>query len=376
MSSREPATLTGKSSPVAPQQLTVVTRQRLLDLLVVEKVWWWGALDEVRFLERLYDLDALEGDGFRRLTAREDITQHCLNNDDWPPEWVFTDDRFGLNGDSPQPLLRFLAEMLHPVVRRDPAEVQHLAGKFNDLLAADGFELYPAEYISGLPVYAGGARATFHGARPDWKFESRPLLTDPRVLHEHQERIRAGLERDPAAAIASCKELCQRHGGQDPAHTHHNGAGPGRVAEPARPRPRARCTEPSADPTCLAGAEQHRDRDGVRARHLAGPHRSRETPTSLSMTSRPASPRLVSARSLSTVSLPHLAPIAGAAHHTQALLLTNAEAADWLAANCRPRGGQPSLGLANEVAFDRMTATRGPRAGRLTAAQAGSRRRS
>lgn len=36
------------------------------------------------------------------------------------------------------------------------------------------------------------------------------------------------------------------------------------------------------------------------------------------------------------MSLPRLAPIAGAAHHTQALLLTNAEAADWLAANCRP----------------------------------------
>ncbi|MGW3060690.1 abortive infection family protein [Streptomyces goshikiensis] len=194
---------------MTPLQLTAVTRQRLLDLLVVEKVWWWGALDEVRFLERLYDLDALEGDGWRRLTAREDITQHCLNNDDWPPDWVFTDDRFGLNGDSPQPLLRFFAEMLHPVVRRDPIEVQHLVVKINGLLAPDGFELYPTEYISGLPVYTGGSRATFHGARPDWKFESRPLLTDPRVLHEHQERIRASLESDPAAAIASCKELVE-----------------------------------------------------------------------------------------------------------------------------------------------------------------------
>ncbi|GAB2889914.1 hypothetical protein GCM10027074_67770 [Streptomyces deserti] len=194
---------------MAPQQLTVVTRQRLIDLLVVEKIWWWGALDEVRFLERLYDLDALEGDGYRRLTAREDIWQHCINNDDWPPEWVFTDSRFGLSGDSPQPLLDFLAEMLHPVVRRDPVEVQRLAERLNEILIKDGFELYPTEYISGLPVYAGGPRASFHGGRPDLKFESRPLLTDPRVLHEHQERIRAGLERDPAAAIASCKELVE-----------------------------------------------------------------------------------------------------------------------------------------------------------------------
>ncbi|MFD8375806.1 hypothetical protein ACFV2Z_34405 [Streptomyces sp. NPDC059688] len=36
---------------MAPQQLTVVTRQRLLDLLVVEKVWWWGDLDGVRFIQ-------------------------------------------------------------------------------------------------------------------------------------------------------------------------------------------------------------------------------------------------------------------------------------------------------------------------------------
>ncbi|MGW0552542.1 AbiJ-related protein [Streptomyces altiplanensis] len=121
---------------MAPQQLTVVTRQRLLDFLVVEKIWWWGALDEVRFLERLYDLDTLEGDGYRRPTAREDIWQHCINNDDWLPEWVFTDARFGLSGPSPQPLLNFLAEMLHPVVRRDPAEVERLAEKLNGILAA------------------------------------------------------------------------------------------------------------------------------------------------------------------------------------------------------------------------------------------------
>ncbi|GGX42174.1 abortive infection family protein [Streptomyces chryseus] len=194
---------------MAPQQLTVVTRQRLLDFLVVEKIWWWGALDEVRFLERLYDLDTLEGDGYRRPTAREDIWQHCINNDDWLPEWVFTDARFGLSGPSPQPLLNFIAEMLHPVVRRDPAEAERLAEKLNGILTKDGFELYPTGYISGLPVYAGGPRASFHGARPDLKFEARPLLTDPRVLHEHQERIRAGLERDPAAAIASCKELVE-----------------------------------------------------------------------------------------------------------------------------------------------------------------------
>ncbi|MDJ0347378.1 hypothetical protein QMK19_40090 [Streptomyces sp. H10-C2] len=119
----------------------------------------------MRFLERLYDLDALDGDGFQRLTARDDIIQHCLNNDDWLPEWVFTDARFNLSSYSPQPLLNFLAEMLHPVVRRDPAEVQRLAEKFNDILTVDGFELYPIEYISGLPIYAGGPNPLGRGRR-------------------------------------------------------------------------------------------------------------------------------------------------------------------------------------------------------------------
>jgi hypothetical protein len=38
LSSHGPASRTGRRSPMAPQQLTVVIRQRLLDLLVVEKV--------------------------------------------------------------------------------------------------------------------------------------------------------------------------------------------------------------------------------------------------------------------------------------------------------------------------------------------------
>ncbi|MFF4285703.1 abortive infection family protein [Streptomyces sp. NPDC001633] len=190
-----------------PQRITEVTRRRLLDLMEVEKAWWWGALDEVRFLQRLYDLDALPSTDHRYTTAREDIIKHCLNNEDWLPDWIFTDDRFRLEDD--ETLLRFLAETLHPVVRRDRAQVEHLVTRFNEILAPDGFELYPSEYLSGLPLYAGGCRTAFHGARPDLRFEARPLLTDPRVLHEHQNRVRAGLQKDPAAAIASCKELVE-----------------------------------------------------------------------------------------------------------------------------------------------------------------------
>lgn len=191
--------------------ITAITRRRIVDALRIAKTFWWGALDEVQFLERLYDLDAMESSDPRPQypTARDDIIQHCISNDDWDWDWVFRDERFGLHEGPADVLLAFLAEMLHPAVRHDEAEVQRLVKILNKALAADGFELYPVEYISGLPVFAGGPRASFHGARPDFRFDKHPLLTDPRVLREHQDRIRAGLDNDPAAAIASCKELAE-----------------------------------------------------------------------------------------------------------------------------------------------------------------------
>ncbi|MFI6986731.1 abortive infection family protein [Embleya sp. NPDC050154] len=131
------------------------------------------------------------------------------NPEDWDDDWVFGDPRFGLARGSDDVFLRFLAETLHPVVRADPVEARRLAKVFNDALALDGWELVPDGAISGRPVYRARRRTSFHGGLPELKLDTRPLLTDPVVLHEHLGRIRDGIERDPAAAIASCKELVE-----------------------------------------------------------------------------------------------------------------------------------------------------------------------
>jgi hypothetical protein len=99
--------------------------------------------------------------------------------------------------------------MLHPRVRSDKEEVERLLRAFNQALAPDGYEIVVDHVISGQDVYAGRERGAFHGAAPALKLDERPLLTDPRVLHEHLDRIRDGLARDPAAAIASSKELAE-----------------------------------------------------------------------------------------------------------------------------------------------------------------------
>ncbi|MFD8494941.1 abortive infection family protein [Amycolatopsis sp. NPDC059657] len=193
----------------ASSRITEVTRRRILDELRLGDFAWAGRLDEVEFLSRLYDLDALPSFDSRYQTARRDIVQHRFNNEDWEEDWVFRDERFELERGPDDVLLRFLAEMLHPMVRSDTGEVQDLLRQFNDALRPDGYELVVAGAISGLPVHEGRLRGTFHGERLLLGLDNRPLLTDSTVLHEHLARISGSVSRDPAAAIGSAKELVE-----------------------------------------------------------------------------------------------------------------------------------------------------------------------
>jgi len=136
------------------RRITEVTRRRLRDGLRVRKTWWGGELDEIEFLGRLYDLNALPSIDTRFATAEQDVWQHCINNPaDWPDGWIWGDERFEL-ADSDEALLRFLVEMLHPAVRTDPAEVEQLHVFFNETLVHDGYEIVQVDSISGAPIFA------------------------------------------------------------------------------------------------------------------------------------------------------------------------------------------------------------------------------
>jgi AbiJ N-terminal domain 3/Abortive infection C-terminus len=195
---------------VPKKLITQVTRRKIFDTIILSKVLWEGRLEEPDFLARIYDLDKLPSTDSRYKTAAGDIWQHRVNNpQDWPDDWVFTDSRFGLQHGDDELVLRFLAEMLHPVVRPDEEEVARLLDSFNEALARDGYELYPADWISGHAVYGWRRRDSFHGARPELRLRERALLTDPEVLEEHLVRIRDTLGSDPAAAISSSKNLVE-----------------------------------------------------------------------------------------------------------------------------------------------------------------------
>jgi hypothetical protein len=143
--------------------ISEVTRRNIFDALRINNRQWAGRLSETEFLARLYDLDSMPSTDHRFRNAASDITQHrVLNPDDWPDDWVYSDSRFDLTNGPDDLFLRFLSEMVHPLVRPDDHDVEALLAIFNPDLAADGWEITKCREVSGKPVF--GPRRIHRGA--------------------------------------------------------------------------------------------------------------------------------------------------------------------------------------------------------------------
>lgn len=135
--------------------ITAVTRRAIIDYLSVG-IHWSGKLEEYEFLSRIYDLTQIPSDDIRFKTALGDIRQHRVNWNDWPDEWVFTDQRFNILWASDDEFLKFLCETVHPVVRPDKEIAEEMVREYNVHLRNDGWEFFEKANISGRPVF--GAR--------------------------------------------------------------------------------------------------------------------------------------------------------------------------------------------------------------------------
>ena len=183
-------------------------RVNVVDGLRLENVAWNGQLDDVEFLSRLFDLQQLPSTDSRYKDAAGDIWQHRYNNDDWERDWVFTDSRFRLIDGPAEQFLRFLCEVVHPVVRPDRDEALKLVLHFNDQLRLAGWELYEEERIAGRP------RFSYRQLRSS---SSRAVLRAKTVadalnagwMAKEIERLENAVDRDPALAIGTAKELVE-----------------------------------------------------------------------------------------------------------------------------------------------------------------------
>lgn len=115
------------------EQISEITKRDILDLFQngldrdidmlfeTEKATYcyFGRLDEIEFLEILYDLNSMPSLDSRFSDAKGDIWKHTVNNDDYPFCWVFEDERFELKNGSDEKYLKFICEIFHPAVRFD-----------------------------------------------------------------------------------------------------------------------------------------------------------------------------------------------------------------------------------------------------------------
>jgi hypothetical protein len=134
-------------------ELTQSTRRDVVDWLRVERTRWSGRLDQEAFLDRVVDLDSLPSTDSRYDTARGDLRQHTLNNDDWDADWVFSYEPLALVAGPPNRFVRFLEELVHPVVRPDTDEARALVTELNDLIRPDGVALTEVGKIGNRSVW-------------------------------------------------------------------------------------------------------------------------------------------------------------------------------------------------------------------------------
>ncbi len=141
-----------------------------------------GDISVSEFLNRIYRLSDLPSLDKRYQTAAEDIYQHCVNNDDYPVNFVVDDERFNLRNASDEDLLKFICEVFHPEVRDETSAWQIILSAINEALSKDGYIICPCSRISGREVYG-------------WKTLSNTVYLPFSIRHK-REVIKVSIPKD------------------------------------------------------------------------------------------------------------------------------------------------------------------------------------
>lgn len=146
-------------------RISEITKRDILDLfkngIDIPDFWetqrvtydYFGRLDEIEFLQRLYNLNSMPSLDSKFPNAESDVRQHTVTNNDYPSCWVFEDERFQLKNGSDEVYLKFICMIFHPTVRLEKGYWKEFLAEINRLLQIDGYEIYPSEKISNRDVY-------------------------------------------------------------------------------------------------------------------------------------------------------------------------------------------------------------------------------
>ncbi len=98
--------------------------------------------------------------------------------------------------------------MVHPVVRPDRNELLALVQQFNDQLRREGWYLVEEEKIAGRPHFVA-MRFQGTSARSMSRAKTVADALDAAWMQKEIERLEHSVERDPALAIGTAKELIE-----------------------------------------------------------------------------------------------------------------------------------------------------------------------
>jgi len=191
-------------------EITETTRRKIADELSLQDMAPNGRLNEVNFFARLFDLKELPTRDHRTHqfpNMAADLWQHRVNNDDWDDGWWWTDDRLALLNAPDETFLRFLAEMVHPVVRPDAAERATYLEVFNRHLAAEGWEIEIVSQVGAHPIYGGRRLEQMPPAVAGDARELGQALGD--YVSRQITRMEAAIPNDPDLAIGTAKEFIE-----------------------------------------------------------------------------------------------------------------------------------------------------------------------
>ncbi|MEI7298544.1 abortive infection family protein [Paraburkholderia tropica] len=122
--------------------------------------------------------------------------------------WVDVDNG-SLTVDGPaETFLRFLCEVVHPIVRSTREESIKLVSMFNEQLRRADWDIYEIERIAGRPRY-DFRRAAHTSRRAVTRARTVADALDAGWMAKEIERLEHAVELDPALAIGTAKELVE-----------------------------------------------------------------------------------------------------------------------------------------------------------------------
>lgn len=111
-----------------------------------------GMIDNVQFLNRIWDLRLMSSSDPRFKTAAEDAKKHLIDNDDWDNDYVFLD-RFKLLDCSEEEFLKFLNVVISPEVRGNENEIEKYISIIESLLPKE-YEIIETTGKNGQIVHS------------------------------------------------------------------------------------------------------------------------------------------------------------------------------------------------------------------------------